>query len=179
RYSNTGYLVLGLLLEQVTHNSLADNLRTTIFEPLGMRTASLRRGSLPGAPMAHGYFLDEDVTSQYIFGASGGAVMTAPDVARFFTGLFAGKVVSRRSLAAMTAQHSDVVLDWDGYGYGVARRATDCGTALGHSGRLDGYVTEAWTVPSRDVTVVVLANRGENGGGGGVLGQFVDAALCG
>ena len=87
--------------------------------------------------------------------------------------------MSRRSLAAMTAQHSDVELAWDGYGYGVARRATDCGTALGHSGRLDGYVAEAWIVPTRDVSVVALANRGENGGGGGVLGQFLDAALCG
>ena len=177
-YRNTGYLVLGQLIEQVTHHSLADNLRTSIFEPLGMRTASLRRGLLPGAPMAHGYSVDKDVTSQEIFGASGGAVMTAPDVSRFFQGLLAGRVVSASSLKAMTAQHSEQVLAWNGYGYGVARQSMDCGTAFGHSGRLDGYVAESWTVPSSHRSVVVLANRDDNGDGGGVLAHLVSAALC-
>ena len=104
--------------------------------------------------------------------------MSAPDVSRFFQGLLAGRVVSASSLKAMTAQHSEQVLAWNGYGYGVAQQSTDCGTAFGHSGRLDGYVAESWTVPSSDRSVVVMANRDENGGSGVVLAQLVSAALC-
>ncbi len=194
-YSDTNDLVLGLLIEKVTGTSLAENLRTRVFHKLRMTSASLQRGSLPGAPMAHGYVGRRDVTDvpADVGLAAGGAVMSVVDVDRFLVGLFGGRLVDDRTLAAMRASHDGRVRGWNGYGYGLAHETLRCGTAIGHSGRIPGYVAEAWTMPFRGRNVVVLANRdgggadrggadGGTGAAGGIdstVAGLVEEALCG
>ena len=179
-YSNTNFEVLGLIIEHLTKQTLGQALHRRIFGPLAMRTASLHRNDLPDAPLAHGYFLNEDVTNRPIYGeAAGAAVMDAPDVERFLVALFDGNLVRRPSLVHMEARQEEQLGMFAGYGYGLAQRDTNCGRAFGHSGRVNGYVSEAWVNPSRDTSVVVLANRDENSDSGGTLQPFVETALCG
>jgi len=178
-YSNTNFEVLGLAVQSLTRRHYEEVLRSRVFGPAGMTTASMGRTLTPGHPLLHGYELGHDVTGSIPYGlASGGAVMTATDVDLFDAALFSGRLVSAHSLQQMSVDRDGNVLGWDGYGYGLAMRGTPCGRALGHSGRLRGYVTEAWTLPSRDRTVVVVANRDENGGNGDSLGGVIDSALC-
>ena len=179
QYSNTNYEVLGLIIEELTGQSLGREMRAHLFTPLHMRTASFARRDLAGAPLAHGYFLDRDVTTSGLHVTAGDAVMTAGDLDRFFEALFRRGVVSRSSLAAMTHRWDRSLLGWQGYGYGLAMRDTGCGRAYGHSGRVDGYVSEAWSIPSRRRSVVVLTNRDDNGDSGGPVQPLLFTALCG
>jgi D-alanyl-D-alanine carboxypeptidase len=179
RYSNTNYEVLGLIVEKLTGQSLDRELSARLFNPLRMRTASLTREDLADAPLAHGYFLDRDVTTSGLHVTAGDAVMTAGDLDRFLEALFHRGLVSHRSLGAMTHRWDGSLLGWQGYGYGLAMRDTGCGRAYGHSGRVDGYVSEAWSIPSRRRSVVVLTNRDDNGDSGGPVQPLVTTALCG
>ena len=93
-YSNTNYAVLGMLLERVTGRPLATVLQREVLGPLGMRSASLRRDRVDEAPVAHGYAFGADTTGwDLTWGwAAAGLVSDAPDVDRFFHGLFAGRL---------------------------------------------------------------------------------------
>src|SRR6185503_10742750 len=92
-YSNTNYLVAGLIVEAVTHRPLGDVLRERIFRPLGLRhTAFALTGAKPR--------LDVTALTPYSW-AAGAIVSTTGDVAAFYRALLGGDVVSRPLLHAM------------------------------------------------------------------------------
>jgi D-alanyl-D-alanine carboxypeptidase len=144
-YSNTGYLVLGLIVERVSGRPLAAVLERRILRPLGLAVTRLPASQGLGHPRAHGYLgaapALQDVTpvSQSLFGAAGGLVSTAGDVARFYRGLLGGRLLPPRLLRAMTA----TVPRAPGlaYGLGIARFATPCGPRIGHNGAVPGYAS--------------------------------------
>lgn len=180
-YSNTNYVVLGLIIEKVTQLSLEDNLHSRLFDPMRMSTASSHAEPLPDAPMAHGYYENQDITGEELgFAlAAGGLVMTAGDVGRFFRGLFEGQVVAKEVVARMARDRVGPIEGWSGYGYGLGRVRTQCGLAYGHTGLTAGFVSEAWTLESLDRSAVVMANRAESVASRHVLWPIVETALCG
>src|SRR5215218_8940156 len=56
-YSNTNYVLVGLVIEAATHKSLADNLQVRVFKPLGLRSTSYPSGTTIGDRFAHGYLV--------------------------------------------------------------------------------------------------------------------------
>jgi D-alanyl-D-alanine carboxypeptidase len=159
-YASTNYLVLGLLVERVTGTTLAQQLAARIFRPLKLRRTSFD----PGTPdlRMHGYRLrmhdgivsgtpeDTEGESAAWAWAAGAIVSGARDLARFLVALVSGHVVPKPLLGEM--------IPTEGYGLGLAAFTTPCGTAVGHTGNLDGYVSVAWTAPDADRTVVLMAN---------------------
>jgi len=106
-YSNTNYLVAGLIVEQVTGKPLGDVLRERIFAPLRLRhTAFALAGSSP-RPRAHGYSIPPgaarlDVTTLTPYSwAAGAIVSTAADVAAFYRALLTGRVLAPTLLRTM------------------------------------------------------------------------------
>jgi len=186
-YSNTGFEVLGMIVEKVTGRPLREVLQARIFQPLHLSSATLGHGSSPGHPLVHGYAEEHavvrDVTTRLVPAyAAGYVAMDGPDLARFWDGLFSGRILPPSQLKAMRTVHSrgldlgGVVSD---YGYGLARQHLSCGSAFGHSGRLPGYYTEAWTMPQRHRSVVAFANRADlTGQAGPPLESLVDEVLC-
>lgn len=178
-YRNVDFAVLGLLVEEVTGEPLADVLSRRVFDPLGMRTARLSPQRPPPPGLARGYQDGQDVSDVDLSWTGGAGAVTggAEDVSVFVRALFEGALVPVGSVREMTQMRDLNFESWSGYGLGVARVHTDCGVAYGHSGGVPGYVTEAWydEVSGRSVAVVV------NGVGGAVsdaLGDIVEAALC-
>lgn len=140
-YSNTGYVVLGMLLEQVSGESVADLAQERVFEPLGMdATFFPDDASLPDEAL-HGYLDDgatrHDVTgldpSVWSFAAS--LVSTPGDLSTFFGALAAGEVVSGDAVEQMVSAATQ------GYGYGLIVGLDPCdgGTLLGQRGNGFGY----------------------------------------
>ena len=168
------------MVEAVTGDDVGTVMRERLFEPLGMHDTRLAREGQPGPRLVHVYNGTEDLTwlDVYWVRAAGGVTSTVVDVATFYQALFAGEVLDEERLAAMTQIRDDDLLQWNGYGLGLAAVETDCGTALGHSGRLPGLATEAWSMPDRDRSVVVFIN-GDGHGAGGTLDVVREAALCG
>lgn len=166
-YSNTNYVLAGLTVQTVTGRSLGDVLRHSVFARAHLHDTTFTASrALPG-PAAHGYFVlsgDEptDITGLYPYPwASGAAVATAPDVARFYRRLLSGRLLPRRLLAAMQTTVDASSEDGPGtaYGLGLERFPTPCGPAWGHGGNFPGYVTYAYSSPSGSRQTVLLLNE--------------------
>jgi D-alanyl-D-alanine carboxypeptidase len=159
-YASTNYLVLGLLVERVTGTKLERQLEARIFGPLKLRRTSFEPGA--AGLRVHGYRprihdgivsgTPEDTADESVAWAwsAGVIVSSADDLARFLSALVGGQVVPTPLL--------DEMVPTEGYGLGLAAFTTRCGTAVGHTGNLGGYVSVAWTTPDADRTVVLMAN---------------------
>ena len=108
-YSNTNYIIAGLLLEEVTGASVADNLQTRILGPLGLHNTYF--APQPGRQPVAGFssiLPGGDTTAapytaiETAAGAAGALVSTAPDLATFIAALAAGQLISPDMLDAMT-----------------------------------------------------------------------------
>ena len=104
-YSDTGYVVVAILLEQVTGQPLDGIYRDLVFEPLGMDSTWLEGHEQPRAhQVAHHYHGDLDMTtvSPTIDWAGGGLVTTAPDLSAFVRGLWSGQILDPAGLEQLT-----------------------------------------------------------------------------
>jgi D-alanyl-D-alanine carboxypeptidase len=183
-YSNTNYLVLGMILQKVSHEPLRALLQHRIFGPLGLHSTTLVTPRATTPRLAHGYDHGKDVTRWDLawLWAAGGVVSNAGDVARFYDALLTGKVVPGPLLRKMLAQrpetnHDDV--PFSGYGLGVATIRPSCGTAYGHSGSAPGYITHAWTTRNGKRSVVMIVNASITGPVNDYVIAVLDQALCG
>ena len=176
-YSGSNYVVLGLIVEETTGETLRGELRRRIIEPLELADTDLPEPSPTPAGLARGYLPADnpllpdpgpdpvDVTDIEPFGWGGsGMVSTARDLARFLRALLGGELLPPATSAEML---STVTSDWeesDGYGLGIEEvssigaAASPCGAAWGHLGFSTGYTTIALASKTGDRQVVVMFN---------------------
>ncbi|MGN9783168.1 serine hydrolase domain-containing protein [Nonomuraea sp. ZG12] len=147
-YSNTNYVVLGLLVEKVTGRAYGEEVRRRILRPLGLRHTVVPgdRAGLP-SPHAKGYepmprLVDATRMNPSLDWAAGEMISTTADLERFMSALLDGKLTSAASLRAMRTTVDTKV----GFGYGLGLQAypLPCGKVWGHSGELIGYLTFAF-----------------------------------
>ncbi|WP_185844917.1 serine hydrolase [Nonomuraea sp. WAC 01424] len=147
-YSNTNYVVLGLLVEKLTGHTYGAEVRSRILRPLGLRHTVVPgdRAGLP-SPHAKGYeampeLVDATRMNPSLDWAAGEMISTAGDLERFMSALLGGRLTSAESLKAMRT----TVETGAGFGYGLGLQAyaLPCGTVWGHSGELIGYLTFAF-----------------------------------
>jgi CubicO group peptidase (beta-lactamase class C family) len=164
-YGNTGYLLLGAIVRRATGVFYGDLLRQEIFTPLGMRTARIISEADIVPNRAAGYELVDDSLHNQAWvhptlntTADGSLYLTVHDLARWVIGWDAGRVLS----AADREQAWTPVRLNDGstYPYGFGWEITELRTQrlVGHTGSWQGFKTSIQRVPSRDLTVIVLAN---------------------
>ena len=173
-YSDTGYVLLGLVIEEVTGAVWHDVVRARLIVPLGLeRTFASNRRDLPG--LAVGYTdpgnpfglpaRTADDAGRLLWNpavesAGGGFASTSADLARWGHLLFAGKALRQPYLDRLLG---GVPVDPDTpsilYGLGVAIRAdTPNGPVYGHGGWIPGFVSSLRHYPDHDVTVVFQIN---------------------
>ncbi len=147
-YSNTNYVILGLVVEAVTGRPLERELERRIIKPLKLKRTTYDEGPrVRGVIGGRAEGMDVTVQDTSWAGASGSLVSTGRDLARFYGSL--DRLLGRKQLAAMKASKT--------YGLGLYPIKTPCGTAWGHNGAVPGYFTNAFTRRKR--TVVVLVDR--------------------
>ena len=160
-YSNTGYVLLGLIVETATGNTLAGELGRCIFGPLGLRD-TLLPGNSPGipSPASRGYSLPLSPQGEVITGpllgftaqnpswawAAGALVSTLEDLGHFFRALLGGRLLPPRLLAEMlstiTVPPSSVPLPlYDRYGLGLLEVETPAGRLVGNVGGIPGFLS--------------------------------------
>jgi D-alanyl-D-alanine carboxypeptidase len=159
-YSNTGYMLLSVLVEKLYGKPYATVLRDEVAKPLGL--ASLREcDDLPSGRAAAGYTRWSDgkhtaPNNQHVSQARGGGNVcaTAGDVAKWNHALHNGRVVSAASYAAMTTPRGAAA---NRYGFGLFARKSIWGTpALMHDGAANGfYALNGW-YPADSLSVTVL-----------------------
>ena len=162
-YSNTNYLVLGLIVERATGHSLRQELRRRIFRPLHLRSTRFPTSQRFGPRLAHGYLWSpqnrQDVTavSQSLGWAAGGVVSSAGDVARFYRALLAGRILPHRLLHEM--RQTVPLGPGVGYGLGIIRVASPCGALWGHDGSFAGYLSDTLSSAGGRHQMVLLLNQ--------------------
>jgi D-alanyl-D-alanine carboxypeptidase len=152
-YSNTNYVLLGMVVRQVTGHSYAAEAERRILTPLRLTGTSFpgSRATLP-SPHGRAYAADgSDVTAldPRVAGAAGELVTTLADLDRFYAALLGGELLPPHWLHEMLDTRAAQGM----YGAGIYPVTLPCGTTVwGHSGRIPGsYVRTAATVDGRRV----------------------------
>ena len=190
-YSNTNYVLLGLVAEAVGGAPIGDQLRSRFWNPFDLDETHIQSEGAPPANSARGYwwangrYVDKGDSSGYrptrsaatVAWSVGDVVASARDVADWADALYGGQVLDPDSLAEMT--------DWEAnpgnghYGLGTRVREYDGRVMYGHTGSLRGYTAVMWHVPSEDVTFVVLTNRGRSNAYATMMDDLMDAVFGG
>ncbi|EEL67374.1 serine hydrolase domain-containing protein [Bacillus mycoides] len=153
-YSNTGYVLLGILIEKVTGNSYAEEIENRIIEPLELSNTFLPGNSsvIPGTNHARGYFQPDgaselkDITyyNPSIGSSAGDMISTADDLNKFFSYLLSGKLLKEQQLKQMLTTVSTGSAEIVGYGLGIYETRLPNGVSIwGHSGGIPGFSTFA------------------------------------
>jgi D-alanyl-D-alanine carboxypeptidase len=196
-YSNTNFQILGMLIEKVTGEAVGDAITQRIITPLGLTDTTFPKAgdrSIP-SPLVRGYYGQTsggffywfDVTGSVepsVFSSAGAIISTQQDLAKFYSALITGKIVSAASVAEMqktVSMGSDAPAGYD-YGLGLISHQLSCGgTSWGHPGNVAGYAT--WTSVTSDgryATVVANEQNADVGASGTDLRyEITDSALCG
>jgi CubicO group peptidase (beta-lactamase class C family) len=157
-YSNSGYLVLGHVIETVTGASYEKFVTDNIFTPLGMKDSGYDSNTAIIARRAAGYMpsaagpVNAGFIHMSIPHAAGALYSTTEDLLRWEQGLFGGKVVSPASLAKMTTPFKN------DYALGVVVQTASGRKVVQHGGGIDGFNTFLAYYPDDKLTVAVLAN---------------------
>jgi CubicO group peptidase (beta-lactamase class C family) len=166
-YDNSGYFLLGSIVEKVSGQPYGEFLRAQFFEPLGMKDTGVYRNADPPAYDSTGYSQDGASVKKarnWDMSRAGGAGIlysTVGDLARWNEGLFDGRALSKASLdAAWTpvSTTSPQEPTKEGYGFGWLVDTFRGLREIHHGGGLDGFLSELTRFPVQGLTVVVLAN---------------------
>jgi len=161
-YSNTGYVLLGRVIEKVSGTSLDQLLADRIFKPVGMTHT---RAGLPppDAATGHDAFLlgpPHPVTPEaagWLVGAAG-VYASASDLARWDLAFSTGTILSDESRKTMTAIHHTSDGREVGYGCGLAIRVDHGERVLSHTGEVEGFQSYSSFVPRVRSAVILLVN---------------------
>lgn len=154
-YSNTGYVLLGILIEKVTGNSCAEEIENRIVEPLELSNTFLPGNSsvIPGTNHARGYIqLDgaseqKDVTyyNPSMRSSVGAMISTADYLNKLFSYLLGGKLLKEQKLKQMLTTVPTGTDELGDYGLGISKMKLSNGVSIwGHGGTIPGFLTFTW-----------------------------------
>ncbi|GAA0371567.1 serine hydrolase domain-containing protein [Bacillus horti] len=184
-YNNSGYILLGLIIEQQTGVSFTDYVEKNVFEPSGMENSGYFSMDRLPRHTALGYIDEEDGTwrtNTYALpvkgGSDGGAYVTAPDMILLWEALLEHKLLSKKMTETLLQPH--IVADEEEgeyYGYGVWIEKRDNDIAKYHVMGYDpGVCFHSAFYPQTGLKVVVASNKGE---GAYTVNNAIEEALFG
>jgi CubicO group peptidase (beta-lactamase class C family) len=176
-YSNSGYIVLGAIIEKVAGQSYEKFVVDNLFTPLGMSDSGYDSNSAIIKRRANGYvrgpagFANATYIHMSIPHAAGALYSTTADLLKWEQALFAGKVVSKASLDRMITPFKN------DYGLGITSTVVNGRRVVAHGGGIDGFNTMLAYYPDSKTVVVVLSNVA--GGVPGTLSTQLGALMHG
>lgn len=169
-YSNTNYILTGLIIEAATGRSVQQLLAHRIFQPLGLSSTEFPTAAVIRGYHSHGYLpadnpflpspdgrpIDVTAINPSWAWAAGAVTSTATDLATFYTALLGGHLLPPALLRAMeTTVNVNPVF---GYGLGLYTQRGPCGTIWGHDGGVPGFETIAYSSKAGDRHVTMMVN---------------------
>jgi D-alanyl-D-alanine carboxypeptidase len=185
-YSNTGYLLLGEVIQKVTGRTYGQEIKRRVIRPLRLRGTVVPGTSpwIPG-PHPHGYvptdlslthYVDYTELNPTLFGASGDMISTTKDLNRFFAALLGGRLLPKHLLKEMETAGTET----RNYGLGLSWTDTTCGIRVyGNDG--DALAYNAWSFSTADarhqVTIALTPNFRADPDA--AVNTFINKAICG
>jgi len=171
-YSDTNYIVLGMIIEKVTGKRYYDLVSKRILQPLKLKhTVPSDSRTIPG--LAQGYAGEGNpfggVDAMIVNGkfainpqfewTGGGMASTTEDLARWAKAMYEGRAFDAGLLSEMLTGTPSPMLGKEAkYGLGVIIRPTGLGTSYGHSGFFPGYITEMIYFPDHKIALALQIN---------------------
>ena len=167
RYNNSGYFLLGMIIEKLSGKRYAQYLQDEFFTPLNLKSTMycdqaplIRRRARGYATQPGGKFINAEPLSMTQPYAAGALCSTVNDLVTWAQALASGKVVSPASYKLMT---TPVTLN-DGkpmtYGFGLGTGTLGGHRQVSHNGGINGFVSELHHYPDDSLITVVLTNTG-------------------
>ncbi|MFC9994655.1 serine hydrolase domain-containing protein [Nocardia sp. NPDC127526] len=187
-YTNTNYILLGMLIEQVTGRATAEEISTRILEPLGLRDTYTPAPGETGIRGPHpvGYqdidgtrvdFTEEDPSWG---GTAGDMISTGADLNRFFTALLTGKLLPAAELEQMKRTVPFDREARNSYGLGLIRQNVSCGKEVwGHGGSIPGFGTHTGVAADGTAVALTVNQLPTSEATAEVVDRAFDAAFCG
>jgi CubicO group peptidase (beta-lactamase class C family) len=159
QYSNSGYVLLGRVIEKVTGQGYGRFLRTQILDPLRMADTGYQAGATHLATGYDSWNTTADTLDTSVYYAAAGIYSTARDMARWNDFLLTGapEIVDHDTLAELLRPRVEVNA-LEQYGYGIQSREVGGRTVYFHSGEVPGFASYNEIQPGTSVSVVVLSN---------------------
>lgn len=195
-YSQPGYVSLGLMIETVTGQLLADVFAERIFTPLAMLDSRLASIDEPHDPVGYTNLfgnLDSKVATSSVVSSlnstnssawsAGGVVSTSNDLVKFLPALLDGRLLSEESMQLMqdwqeASSNRFSTPDWH-YGMGLSRTVRDGYVFVGHGGAVPGSGSVMQYIEDYDIYVIAVRNTDEDAVADGTpdLTEYVVQAL--
>src|SRR5687768_10795558 len=176
-YSNSGYLVLGAIIEKVSGQTYEKFVTDNLFAPAGMTDSGYDSNSAIIKRRASGYvrtpagYTNAGYLHMSIPHAAGALYSTTHDLLKWEQALFAGKIVSKASLDRMITPFKN------DYALGLTSALANGRRVIAHGGGIDGFNTHLAYYPESKTVVIVLSNV--NGAVPGTLGGQLGALMHG
>jgi D-alanyl-D-alanine carboxypeptidase len=181
-YSNTAYILLGLIIERATGKKYAERLHARILDPLGLAdTFFAATEQVPGRKVDAYQLIDGGLVNVSAVdlsspGTAGGMVSTTRDLARFAEALFGGELLRPATLAEMVTFSPSGRPGLE-VGMGVFRKQTPSGVIVGNSGDGIGSAARMYQPVGTDLTLVLLSNTSDAETVDAVFAEVVRVAL--
>lgn len=157
-YNNTGYYLLGVIVETITGGSFEDFLVSNILKPLGMTNTGINNGRcvIPGLASPYSHTGQTLTPAEFIDMSSvisaGGMYSTARDLLKWDQALYTDKLISQAIIREVFGQEDE------GYGLGWFLDRKHERRRIYHGGAYRGYRSELHRFPEEQLTVIVLTN---------------------
>jgi D-alanyl-D-alanine carboxypeptidase len=166
-YSNTNFVLLGLVIEAATGLAYGDALQTWLFDEAGLIETRLALTGDESPRLVRSYAgtppVDNTDSGDPSGGWAAGAIVSTPrELALWTVGLYGGNLLSPDTLGRMTTPNGVTGADEEDYGLGtiIENGADDDSeyTLQGHTGGIAGYATSAFYLKELDVGLIVMSN---------------------
>jgi CubicO group peptidase (beta-lactamase class C family) len=182
RYSNTGYVLLGVIIRKASREFYGDFLHKRVFLPLGMETARIINEADIVPNRAAGYRMvkgelknQEWVSPSLNTTADGSLYLTVLDMAKWDAALYTEKLLKHASLEQMWTPVKTTDGKAHPYGFGWQVRVVRGQKVIEHGGAWQGFVTAIVRYPDDKLTVIVLTNLAAAGVNPGKIAHGVAA----
>ncbi len=168
-YNNSGYILLGAIIEKVSGKTYANFVEERIFKPLGMKgsyydnTERIIPRRIPGYQTGQGGFVNAPYLSMTQPYAAGSLASTVDDLAVWSDAVFAGKLVRREWLDRAFTPYRLANGESAGYGYGWSVGDFAGRRSIEHGGGINGFTSYEMTFPEDGLFLAILTNSAIEG----------------
>jgi D-alanyl-D-alanine carboxypeptidase len=164
-YSNTNTIMIGMIIEKLTGNSLADETKNRIFIPLGLKNTSIPSNNLMQGDYSHGFNAGDSLVLPYedltikldpsLGGAAGDILSNIEDLKVYVRALGNGTMISKNAQEQRLKWATNMNNGAMGYGLGIFKTKD---SYLGHNGGIPGFTNLTVYSPEKNCSVIVMYN---------------------
>ncbi|MFK0254059.1 serine hydrolase domain-containing protein [Streptomyces sp. NPDC090445] len=189
-YSNTNFVIVGMLIEKAGGHGVAQEYERRIIKPLGLdHTAYVHPATAVPGRHVRGYLHPDEAGAPLVdsteqtasWAQAAGAMISSPaDLNTFVSALLGGRLLPPRMLDAMLVMSPTDAARTRFYGLGLRRYDLTCGVRVyGHTGTVQGYYTYAFATRDGRRALAAMANTSNRGQANTALGGTLEAVFCG